>query len=129
MQILNTAVLRLHAMLRAVSHGTRTSWVLLALVSLSLLTSPLTQHLWTWDRFLKGGQDFETGALLILISLCLVTVSATICKLGLERMLFALRALGLQLPPPDPACLFFAKSLEPSRALNARAACSLPLLI
>jgi hypothetical protein len=46
--------------------------ILLLIVSVELLTMPITQGLWTWDRFLHGGQDFELGLLLILTCLCLV---------------------------------------------------------
>src|SRR5947208_506603 len=34
------------------------SFGLLMLIAVSLLTSPFTQGVWTWDRFLHGGQDF-----------------------------------------------------------------------
>lgn len=51
--------------------------VLLILTTVSLLTAPLTQHLWTWDHFLHGGQDFELHTLVILTFLCLVLV---LCK-------------------------------------------------
>ena len=72
----------------------RVSWLLLLLVAISVISTPLTQNLWSWDRFLHGGQDFETGAFLILISLCLVIVLAGACKLCFERMLGALRAFA-----------------------------------
>lgn len=71
------------------------SWLLLALVAISLLSMPLTQHLWTWDRFLRGGQDFETGAFLILISFCLVMVLARACGTCLDQIFAALRAAVL----------------------------------
>ncbi len=48
--------------------------ILLMLSAVSLGTMPLTQHLWTWDRFLHGGQDFELGALAVLIFLSLILV-------------------------------------------------------
>ena len=51
--------------------------VLLVLITLSLMTAPLTQHLWTWDQFLHGGQDFEMHTLVILTFFCLVLV---LCK-------------------------------------------------
>ena len=35
---------------------------------------PVTQHLWTWDHFLHGGQDFELNTLFILSILCLAQV-------------------------------------------------------
>lgn len=47
---------------------------LLTLSAISLLTSPLTQHLWTWDHFLRGGQDFEVAALMLFTALALVLV-------------------------------------------------------
>ena len=50
---------------------------LLILLAVLLSTSPLTQHLWTWDRFPCGGQDFETTALMVLVVLSLVLV---LCK-------------------------------------------------
>lgn len=64
--------------------------ILLILSLLSLLTMPLTQHFWTWDRFLHGGQDFETGALMLLTLLCLVLVLSKYSNGRLES-LFAQR--------------------------------------
>ena len=46
--------------------------VLLFLASTLSVALPFTQHIWTWDRFLHGGHDFETDMLLILCTLCLV---------------------------------------------------------
>src|ERR1700757_4324517 len=63
------------------------SFGLLILTALSLLTSPFTQQVWTWDRFLHGGQDFETTVVLILTSLCLVLVMATVCRQGIKLLL------------------------------------------
>lgn len=48
--------------------------ILLILSAVSLGTMPLTQRLWTWDRFLHGGQDFELGILAVLIFLSLILV-------------------------------------------------------
>ncbi len=53
------------------------AWIgrfLLILTAISLLTMPVTQHLWTWDHFLRGGQDFELSTLFVLSILCLVLV-------------------------------------------------------
>jgi hypothetical protein len=55
--------------------------------ALSLLTMPITEHLWTWDRFLETGRDFELGLLLILTVLCLVLVLSKQYKHGLEFLL------------------------------------------
>jgi len=38
------------------------SRLLLTVAAIELVTMPLTQHLWTWDHFLQGGQDFRTRA-------------------------------------------------------------------
>ncbi len=48
--------------------------LLLSLATVVMVLMPWTQQVWTWDRFLHGGQDFETGVLLILTSLCLLLV-------------------------------------------------------
>jgi hypothetical protein len=59
---------------------------LLILSAISLITMPLTQRLWTWDRFLHGGQDFELGALMVLILLSLVLVISKDCKRCLDSL-------------------------------------------
>ena len=59
---------------------------LLILVIVSLLTMPVTQHLWTWDRFLRGGQDFELTALLVLSIICLVLVLSKHGKQGIDSL-------------------------------------------
>ena len=52
---------------------------------------PLTQHLWTWDRFPSGGQDFETTALMVLIVLSLVLVLSKHNKQCVELLFAQLR--------------------------------------
>ena len=61
--------------------------LLLVLASVVLIALPFTQQVWTWDRFLHGGQDFETTVLLILTSLCLVLVMARGCRQGIKLLL------------------------------------------
>ena len=39
---------------------------LLISIAISLITMPVTQHIWTWDHFLRGGHDFELTTLLVL---------------------------------------------------------------
>ena len=39
---------------------------LLILSAISLITMPVTQRIWTWDHFLRGGHDFELTTLLVL---------------------------------------------------------------
>jgi len=66
---------------------------LLLLSAASLTTMPLTQHLWTWDRFLHGGQDFELGTLMVVIFLSLVIVLLKQCNWCVD-LLFARRRLA-----------------------------------
>jgi hypothetical protein len=61
--------------------------LLLVLASVVLIALPFTQQVWTWDRFLHGGQDFETTVLLIVTSLCLVLVMARVCRQGIKLLL------------------------------------------
>ena len=61
--------------------------LLLILAAVVLIALPFTQQVWTWDRFLHGGQDFETTVLLILTSLCLVLVMARGCRQGIKLLL------------------------------------------
>ena len=74
---------------------------LLLLASALLIAIPFTQSLWTWDRFLHGGHDFETNMLLILASLCLVLVLIRRRNRGLELLFTSLACLGVpQWRPP-----------------------------
>ena len=68
---------------------------LLIVAAISLLTNPLTQHIWTWDRFLHGGHDFESGVLTILMTLCLVILLAQHCKHSVHMLLAGWRLLAL----------------------------------
>jgi hypothetical protein len=65
--------------------------LLAALTTLLLIVMPLTEHLWTWDKFLRGGTDFEFGLLGIASILCLVLVLSQHYK----RMINLLLAIQL----------------------------------
>jgi hypothetical protein len=75
-----TSVIRLsilaRAPLRALFAATHSavclSRLLLLFVAVEAVTMPITQGIWSWDKFLHGGQDFELGLLMILTCLCLV---------------------------------------------------------
>jgi hypothetical protein len=67
---------------------------LLMLIGVSLIVMPLTQHIWTWDRFLRGGQDFEFGVFAILMALCLVLLLAQHCKQSVNLLLTAWHRLS-----------------------------------
>lgn len=60
---------------------------LLLLTTFSLITMPLTQHIWTWDHFLRGGQDFEFGTLAIMTALCLVLLLVRYFKQSVDFLL------------------------------------------
>jgi hypothetical protein len=92
-EILNALALGFHRRLGAACLRIRAGWILLGLIALSLATTPVTQHLWNWDRFLHGGQDFETAVFLILVSFCLLTVLARSGRANLRHFFAALGAL------------------------------------
>jgi hypothetical protein len=60
--------------------------ILLMFTAVSLLTAPVTQRIWTWDHFLRGGQDFESNMLTVLLTLCLVILLARNRKRSVERL-------------------------------------------
>ena len=80
----NTKRLRLSAL--ADAYSARIGVTLLVLTAACLLASTITQRLWIWDRYLHGGRDFETGILVILVSLCLVLILMHHCKREIDAM-------------------------------------------
>ena len=50
------------------------SRVLLLCTAVLLVAMPWTEYFWHFDRFLRGGQDFELGMLAIATIFCLVLV-------------------------------------------------------
>jgi len=63
---------RLRALYAATRSAVCLSRLLLLFVAIEAVTMPITQGIWSWDKFLHGGQDFELGLLMILTCLCLV---------------------------------------------------------
>ena len=63
------------------------SRMLLLLVAVELITMPITQHLWTWDKFLHGGQDFELGLLMVVMCVCFVLLRTQHCRQNLGPLL------------------------------------------
>ncbi len=47
---------------------------LLALAVVELISMPVTQYAWTWDHFLRGGMDFESSLLFLVVCLHLLLV-------------------------------------------------------
>jgi len=105
------------------------SFGLLILTFVSLVTSPLTQEVWTWDRFLRGGQDFESGVLLVLVSLCLVLLLAQLIHRTADLLPAALRlsSRACDRPAVQPPGVISrgAEDLPPPLARNYR----LPLTV
>lgn len=90
---------------------------LLMLATISVITTPLTQHIWTWDHFLRGGQDFETGMLTIVMILCLAVLLSQLCKRHIELLFTLRRGLAFTLNPGEqlersPLGAFFIFRLE-----------------
>jgi hypothetical protein len=92
--------------------------VLLSLTAILLITTPLTQYIWTWDHFLRGGQDYELSTLIVLAFFCLVPVLAQHCKQSID-LLFAApgqtsflsgASLAATIAPPGPFSTLHAES-------------------
>jgi hypothetical protein len=107
----------------------RVSWGLLTLVAISVMSMPVTQHLWAWDGYLGGGQDFETGAFLILISLCLVLVLAASCSTGLARFLSDMRPVPVSEAEPREDRFLAVPSCVAEPGSRLRSGYSFPLQI
>lgn len=73
----------------------RLSRLLLLLAAIELVTMPITQHLWAWDRFLHGGQDFELSLFVTVCCVCLVLLLAQHGRRRIGQLL-ALRRLLLE---------------------------------
>ena len=71
--------------------------LLVGLTTLLLAVMPLTEHLWTWDKFLRGGPDFEFGLLAIVSILCLVLVLSQHYKQVINLLLTLRRLIGFAL--------------------------------
>jgi hypothetical protein len=54
---------------------------------------PLTEYYWTFDKFLRGGQDLEFGLLSLAAVFCLVLVLCQQRRLGLMLILALRRCL------------------------------------
>ena len=82
--------------------------LLLWLTGILLATTPLTQRVWSWDHFLRGGQDYESSTLLILAFLCLVLVLAQHCRQSLSLLFAARRQSSFLVPDLLPAKIALA---------------------
>jgi hypothetical protein len=102
---------------------------LLVVAILVLTANPVTQNLWTWDRFLHGGHDFETNLILMVAALCLVLVLAQRMQPRAGNQAAWMWRPASRHPSasgsPSPMCLFgpYPAASPPERV------CNLPLLI
>jgi len=94
---------------------------------------PVTENLWTWDRFLQGGRDFEVGTITVLSILCLALVLSKNLKQCFDLLLSARRYLAVNFDDPDVAVVSLSATLSNFRreAPPDRLSCTsfLPLLI
>lgn len=93
-QILNTSLSNLNALACAVRGPVAIGRLLLIVATFLLLTAPLTQHIWTWDHFLHGGQDFESGILVVVTIQCLAVLLSQVCKRHVDSLFAATRLLA-----------------------------------
>ncbi|MGA8743623.1 MAG: hypothetical protein WB561_20695 [Terracidiphilus sp.] len=84
---------------------------LLMLTAISLITMPVTQHLWTWDRFLHGGRDFELSTLMILSFLGLALVLSKNLKQCFDSLFSALCILAFACHERVPIRITWAVSI------------------
>ena len=93
---------------------------------------PFTQGLWSWDKFLHGGQDFELGLLIIITCLCFVLLRIQQSE-RCHKLFVLIRSLVLDDKGCSAADLamygnpFVHRSQIPSPRISA--ALNLPLLI
>ena len=64
---------------------------------------PVTEYLWTFDKFLRGGQDCEFGLLALAAVLCLVLVLSHQRRAVLNLVLSLQRVWSSLLRPDDPS--------------------------
>jgi hypothetical protein len=97
----------------------RAGRALLLLNVIVLILSSFTEHLWTWDRFLRGGQDFELSLLALLAFFCLILVLAQHFRRSVSELLRRTtgisRTCDLRLVPPSvaPSLLAFSSERPP----------------
>jgi len=63
------------------------SRVALLLTAILVLVMPWTEYFWHFDKFLRGGQDFELGLLSVATFICLILVMLQHGKRGVTLIL------------------------------------------
>jgi hypothetical protein len=97
---------------------------LLLLNIVVLIVSSFTEHLWTWDHFLRGGQDFELSLLALLAFFCLILVLAQHFRRSASDLLSRRDSIARICDPPvvslfnPPLLLAFSSESPPGVALS-----------
>ena len=106
-----------------------TEWVragrsLLLLNVIVFILSSFTEHYWTWDRFLRGGQDFELSLLALLAFFCLILVLALHFRRNVSELLRSRDRMARICDPhavplsDPPLVLAFSSERPPGPALS-----------
>ncbi len=106
---------------------------LLVLVAIELISMPFTQYAWTWDHFLRGGMDFESSLLFLVVCLHLLFVLRNHRRQD-ENLHVPMGWLSLTIfDSLKPAAMRGTESLllfhRKCRASSGWSSCSLPLQI
>src|ERR1700710_2038028 len=97
-----------------------------------IFVMPLTEYFWQFDRFLRGGQDFELGLLSLLTIFSLVLVLLQQRRQNVVLLLTIRRWLSLIFEGADPRAVANACSLianSDAMPLSSRALCQYNLPI
>lgn len=107
--------------------------VLLVLAAVELISTPLTQYVWTWDHFLHGGMDFESSFLFLVICLGLLLVLRHHCRqaedLPLLKWLSSLPSFHSDTPAAKSENAALMPFHRESHVLSGLAKCNFPLQV
>ena len=85
--------------------------LLILFTAILIFVMPWTEHFWQFDRFLRGGQDFELGLLAVLTIFSLVLVLLQKCRQNVALLLTIRKRLSLIFEGADPRVVANARSL------------------
>src|ERR1700761_5351945 len=77
--------------------------ILVFLTALLVAVMPITEYLWTFDKFLRGGQDCEFGLLALAAIFCLILLLSHQRREVLSLLLSLRHVLSSLFKPVDPA--------------------------
>jgi hypothetical protein len=89
--------------------------ILILLTTLLVAVMPVTEYLWTFDKFLRGGQDCEFGLLALAAILCLVLVLSHQRRVVVALILSFRRVLSFLFQPADPAAGCSRSTVSPAQ--------------